>query len=143
MDKHISNRKVLVLKTVFWVGAIGDGLIAIEWFLISLGLADLPVHPSFFAGQGQDFKYAMSIAGLFMMGWAFLLYWGSRKPLERKGLLLITAAFLLIATLSDALVFGHLFTTSQVVAGTLVKLFLVVLFTFSYLYSRIDSKGIK
>jgi hypothetical protein len=46
---------VIVLKTVFLIGAVADGVIAIEWFLISLGLADLPVHPSFFVGSGQDF----------------------------------------------------------------------------------------
>jgi len=33
MNGNISNREVIVLKTTFLVGAIADGLIAIEWFL--------------------------------------------------------------------------------------------------------------
>ena len=130
-----SKDNVVVLKTAFLIGAIADGVIAIEWFLISLGLLNLPVHPSFFVGSGQDFQYILSVAGLFMMGWAFLLYWGSVQPIERRGILLITAAMLFIAILSDYVVFGHLFSTQQIVLGTTVKLSLVTLFAGSYWHS--------
>ena len=67
MDEMSSKDSVFVLKTAFLIGAGIDGLIAIEWFLISLGMVDLPVHPSFFVGSGQDFQFVLSIAGLFMM----------------------------------------------------------------------------
>ena len=136
MSENISNRKVVVLKTAFLVGAVADGLIAIEWFLISLGLVDMPIHPSFFLGSGQDFRYVLSIAGLFMMGWALLLYWGSLKPIERSGILLLTAVMLFLAILSDGVIFGHLFSTQQIVLGTSVKLFLVIIFAGSYWYSK-------
>jgi len=85
MDEMGSKDNVVVLKTAFLIGAVADGVIAIEWFLISLGLVDLPVHPSFFVGSCQDFQYVLSIGGLFMMGWAFLLYWGSLQPIKRRG----------------------------------------------------------
>jgi hypothetical protein len=127
---------VIVLKTVFLIGAVADGVIAIEWFLISLGLADLPVHPSFFVGSGQDFRYVLSIGGLFMMGWAFLLYWGSLRPVERRGILLITAVMLFIAIFSDYVIFAHLFSAQQVMLGTSVKLALVIMFSGSYWYSK-------
>jgi len=131
-----SKDNVVVLKTAFLIGAVADGVIAIEWFLISLGLVDLPVHPSFFVGSGQDFQFVLSIGGLFMMGWAVLLYWGSFRPIERRGVLLLTAAMLFIAILSDGIVFGHLFSTKQIVLGTSVKLSLVILFAGSYWHSR-------
>jgi hypothetical protein len=131
-----SKDNVVVLKIAFLTGAVADGVIAIEWFLISLGLVDLPVHPSFFVGSGQDFQFVLSIGGLFMMGWAFLLYWGSFRPIERRGVLLLTAAMLFIAILSDGIVFGHLFSTKQIVLGTSVKLSLVILFAGSYWHSR-------
>ena len=131
-----SKDNVVVLKTAFLIGAVADGVIAIEWFLISLGLVDLPVHPSFFVGSGQDFQFVLSIGGLFMMGWAFLLYWGSFRPIERRGVLLLTAAMLFIAILSDGIVFGHLFSTKKIVLGTSVKLSLVILFVGSYWHSR-------
>lgn len=139
MDENPVNRKVVALKAAFLTGAVIDGLIAIEWYLISLGLVDMPIHPSFFTGSGQDYQFVLSIAGLFMMGWALLMYWGSFQPLERRGILLLTAVMLIIAILSDGLVFGHLLSTRQIVLGTSVKLFLVMLFAGSYWYSKRDT----
>ena len=131
-----SKNNVTVLKTAFLIGAVADGAIAIEWFLISLGVVNLPVHPSFFVGSGQDFQYVLSIAALFMMGWAFLLYWGSVQPIERRGILLITAVMLFIAILSDYIIFARLFSIQQIVLGTSVKLSLVILFSGSYWHSK-------
>jgi len=131
-----SKDNVVVLKTAFLIGAVADGVIAIEWFLISLGLLNTPVHPSFFVGSGQDFQYVLSIGGLFMMGWAFLLYWGSVQPIERRGILLITAVMLFTAILSDYIIFAHLFSTQQIVLGTSVKLSLIIIFAGSYWYSK-------
>ena len=74
MDEMGCKDNIYVLKTAFLIGAVVDGLIAIEWFLISLGLVNLPVHSSFFVGSGQDFQFILSSTGLFMMGWAVLLY---------------------------------------------------------------------
>jgi hypothetical protein len=136
MTENISNKKIVVLKRAFLVGAIADGLIAIEWFLVSLGLVDMPIHPSFFVGSGQDFQFVLSIAALFMTGWAVLMYWGSLQPVERRGILLLTAVMLFIGILTDGIVFGHLFTMQQIVMGTSVKLFLVILFAGSYWYSK-------
>ena len=71
-----------------------------------------------------------------MMGWAFLLYWGSLRPIERRGVLLLTAVMLFVAILSDGIVFAHLFSTKQIVLGTSVKLSLVILFAGSYWHSK-------
>ena len=126
----------LLLRAAFLTGAIADAVIAIEWYLISLGLADLPLHPSFFIGDGEDFRYILSVGALFMAGWAFLLYWGSRRPVERRGILLITAVMLFIAILSDYIIFAHMFSVQQTLLGTSVKLFLVALFAGSYWHSK-------
>lgn len=136
MHEMASKDNVVVLKTAFLIGAVADSVIAIEWFLVSLGLVDLPVHPSFFVGSGQDFQFVLSIAALFMMGWAFLLYWGSLRPIERRGVLLLTAVMLFIAILSDDIVFRHLFSTKQIVLGTSLKFSLVILFAGSYWHSK-------
>jgi hypothetical protein len=87
-------------------------------------------------GSGQDFQYVMSIGALFMMGWAFLLCWGSVRPIERRGILLITAVMLFVATLSDYVIFTHLFSVQQIVLGSSVKLSLVILFAGSYWHSK-------
>ncbi len=36
-------------------------------------------------------RLTMMIAGVLMTGWTVLLLWGVRKPIERKGVILITA----------------------------------------------------
>ena len=131
-----SKANTAFLKASFLAGAAIDGVIAIEWSLISLGLVDLPVHPSFFSGSGQDFRYVLSIGALFMLGWGILLYWGSLRPVERRGILLLTAAMLFVAILSDGIVFGHLFSAKQLLLGTSMKLLLVILFAGSYWHSR-------
>ena len=136
MSETISNREVAVLRAAFLIGAVADGLIAVEWYLISLGRVDMPIHPSFFVGSGQDYQFVLGTAGLFMMGWAFLMYWGSLKPVERRGILLVTAVMLFIAIISDGLVFGHMLSARQIALGTSVKLFLVILFAGSYWYSK-------
>ena len=136
MGDRDPKQNVTVLKAAFIIGAVADGLIAIEWFLISLGRVDLPVHPSFFVGSGQDFRYVLSTGALFMTGWAFLLYWGSRQPVERRGILLITAVMLFIAIISDYVIFSHLFSVQQIILGSSVKLALVILFAGSYWHSR-------
>jgi len=140
MELDAQRRKFLVAKTVFWIGTIGDGLIAIEWFMISLGVAGLPALPSFFVGDGRDYRFAMGVAALFMTAWTALLYWGSRKPLERRGLLLLTGVFLLIAILFELFgyffVFDNLMSGTRLAWGTVVKLYLVVQFGVAYWYSR-------
>ncbi len=136
MRSDRNSWKVLVPTIVFWIGAIGDGLIAVEWFLISLDIVNFPIIPSFFVGEGQDFRFAMGVGGLFMMGWTVILFWGSRDPLERKGLLMITAVMLLVAILSEWLVFGDLLTARQLMLGTLVKAYLVVQFAFAYFVAK-------
>lgn len=132
--------KAAVARTVFWIGTIGDGFIAIEWLCISLGVKGLPVLPSFFVGEGVDFRFAMGIGGIFMFAWTSLLYWGSREPLERRGLLLLTAVFLFIAIPLECaahfLVFEGLLTGKQLLWGTLLKLYLVIQFGAAYWYSR-------
>jgi hypothetical protein len=54
----------IVLKTAFLIGAVVDCLIAIEWFLISIGLVNLPVYPNFFVGSDQDFHFILNHFGL-------------------------------------------------------------------------------
>jgi hypothetical protein len=73
-----------------------------------------------------------------MMGWTFLLYWGSLRPIGRRGILLLTSAMLFNAIFSDGIVFAHPFSAKQVVLGTVMKLCLVIRFAGSYWRSTKD-----
>ncbi len=147
MNSDTERKKALVAKTVFWIGTIGDGLIAVEWFLICLGVVNLPIIPSFFVGEGQDYRFAMGVGAIFMLAWTFLLYWGSRRPLERRGLLLLTSIFLLAATLleilADCVFFEDLLTNNQLFWGIVVKMYISIQFGFAYWYSKPVKKRIE
>lgn len=125
-------------KAVFWIGTIGDGLLAVEWFAVSLGLVRWPIVPSFFVGESEPYRYAMGVGALFMLGWTVVLYWGSRRPLQRRGLLLITGLLLLLAIFVELLgytvTFPGLQTYNQMFWGIVLKGYLVLQFLFAYWY---------
>ena len=79
-----------------------------------------------------------------MIGWTFLLIWADRSPVERKGILLLTAfpvvTGLLLAEIyavqSGMLTFGQMIPTGAFLVG------LIVLFCFSYYYAKVcESKA--
>jgi len=140
MTLQDEQKKRLVALVVFWIGTIGDGLIAVEWFLISAGIINLPIIPGFFIGEGADYRYAMGVAAIFMLAWTILLYWGSLRPLERTGLFLITGVLIFLAIVlevtSGLTIFKDRFTTQQMIWGVVVKGYLVVQFLFAYWYTN-------
>ena len=82
------------------------------------------------------YRYAMGLAGSLMLGWTILLLWADRKPIERRGVLLITNLVVL------GLMCSSLFAVSAqfmrlAAAGPLLafQALLIVLFTSSYIVS--------
>lgn len=70
-----------------------------------------------------------------MSGWAVLLAWGALKPVERRGLLLITSAFLLVSVIVEFAFFRSMLGGMVFVFGVTKRLVLCVLFTSAYYYS--------
>ncbi len=62
---------------------------------------------------GNDYRYAMLIAATLMLGYIDLLVWADRKPVERKGVLLLT----IFAVLAGLIVFSACAVTSGFVAA--------------------------
>jgi hypothetical protein len=82
-----SNDAVRWLRISYWAGAILDALVALsmlspDLFAATNGLQDF--HP------GLEWRFATGMGASLMLGWTALLLWADRKPLERKGVLLIT-----------------------------------------------------
>jgi hypothetical protein len=76
-----------LLKTCFWIGAILDALTLAPMLSPQIGGKMFGIdnfHP------GADYRYAMNIGAVLMMGWTALLIWAARSPTERKGVLLLT-----------------------------------------------------
>lgn len=123
-----------LLKLMFILGAVVDGAIAISWFLIASGWA-IPNILNGYIGTGQDFQMAMYVAAMFMLGWTVLLAWGTIKPIERKGLLLITAGFLIFSVILEFLFFSDVLGGTAFVFGVTKRLTLSTLFLFAYFNS--------
>ena len=74
------------LKRAFLLGAFIDGLAAVAMLWPAL------VEPVWgLRGLGAEFRFAMGYGASLMLGWTGLLFWAARRPLERRGVALLTA----------------------------------------------------
>jgi hypothetical protein len=119
------RNKIIWLRISYWTGAIADGLAALRM-----------LFPEY--ANGAEYRYALGLGASLMLGWTFLLIWADRKPLERRGVLLLTAfpvvsglllaEFYAVAT--GIISFKKMLPTGIFLAG------LIALFSFSYFNSR-------
>ena len=123
-----------ILKFMFILGAVVDGAIAASWFFIAAGW-EIPNIFSGYIGSGPDYQFAMYIGAMFMTGWAILLAWGALKPVERKGLLLITSGFLILSVVVELSFFYNVLGGPVFIFGVSKRLFISVLFISAYYYS--------
>jgi hypothetical protein len=87
MMKKLKQRLVII-KMTYWLGIGADalwvvGLLVPQVFGMLTGGADF--HPD------VQTRLIMGIGSSLMAGWTFLLVWAVRKPIERRGVLLLTA----------------------------------------------------
>jgi hypothetical protein len=125
------QQQIPLLRTTYWIGAILDALTATLFLL-----------PNFWASFDQlttytasaSLTFALGIASAMMFSWTFLPIWADRKPVERKGVLLLTILPLsgLILNNISAVVSGLRPLQATLPEFTL-QFTLVGLFTFSYL----------
>jgi len=81
------SKKILFIKILFYVGAAVDVLATLPLLFPEMAQSGFGLEPY---KVSDDYMYISRMAASLMLGWAFLLFWGSFKPIERKGLLLIT-----------------------------------------------------
>ena len=121
------TKAIKFLRVSYWVGAIFDALVIIPMLLPKVAGFAFGI-PNF--NPGNDYRYAMSIAASLMLGWVFLLVWADRRPVERRGVLLLTV----FPVLAGLIISGALAVTSDlipieemlptwIIQGTLVLLF--------------------
>jgi hypothetical protein len=129
------NRAIRWLRVSYWVGAIVDALVFLEMLF--------PGALKALTGEidrdiSMEFRLAQAFGAPLMIGWAILLLWADRKPLERRGVLVITV----IPVVSGLLIRGvvgaatGVFAGPTAVAAIAVPLLVIALFTFSLLMVR-------
>jgi hypothetical protein len=82
-----TDKKILFIRASFWIGVAADLLASLPLLFprlagLMFGLQNIP--------SGNEYLYASRIGASLMLGWTCLLAWGSHKPIERKGILLLT-----------------------------------------------------
>jgi len=82
-----AKRKTHWLRVSYWVGAVIDGLWIIPMLFPQIAGALYGIKDF---NPGGDYRYAMGVGAALMLGWTVLLLWADRKPVERRGVLLLT-----------------------------------------------------
>jgi hypothetical protein len=130
--------KILLLRISFWIGAIIDALAAIQLLIPSLWASSYGLTINTPNGA---LNLALVTAAALMLGWTGLLVWADRKPMERKGILLLTAfpvVFGMAANNVYAAASG-LTTIQSVLPFIVMQCVLSVLFVFSYFNARTET----
>jgi hypothetical protein len=125
---------------MFIFGAVVDGAIAVSWFLIACG-SRMPNILNGYIGTGSDYQLAMYVGAMFMAGWTILLAWGAIKPIERRGLLLITSVLLFLSVIVELVFFSDMLGGAGFIFGVTKRILLSLLATAVYFYSFRNQKS--
>jgi hypothetical protein len=116
--------KVAWLRASYWAGAVAD-----------VGVGILTLVPG---RMGEtELRYPMGLAAAVMFGWALLLIWADRRPLERRGILLPTI-FVILGLLSAGLyaVVSGILPLARIIPTSVLGAALIALMGVSYLKAR-------
>jgi hypothetical protein len=129
------RKKILLLRVCYWIGAVADALSAVIMLSPKLGGSMYGI-PDF--NPGNDYRYAMGIGASLMIGWTFLLIWADRRPVERRGVLLLTVFPVLFGLIISGIyaVAAGLIPADRMVPTWIFQGLITGLYLFSYVYTR-------
>lgn len=136
------KNKIMLLRFSYWLGAILDGLFALDMSYVTFVgsnsiLTNLFSRNEFLAG-GLPYRYALGIAAGMMWGWTFLLVWADRRPVERKFILPLTMFPVIIGLLGNNVfaILNGLIEFELMLLKIFTQCCLIILFSFSYFNAR-------
>jgi hypothetical protein len=132
------HRRVTLLRVSYWIYAAFE-LMALVPMLSPTLFGKLMGIPDFH--PGSDYTYAMGTAAVFTLGWVLLLIWGALKPVERKGVMLLTLVPVLVGNMLCGIYAASsgFVQPTMMIPSWIVQTMIIVLFGFSYHEaSRID-----
>lgn len=120
-----SESAIRWLQTSYLAGALADAFTGILILLPSrMGETEL--------------RYSMGLGASLMFGWTLLLLWAYQKPMERKGVLLLTIFPVITGLLTTGLwsvAAGH-FPPQKILPSSILGIALILLMSFSYIKAK-------
>jgi hypothetical protein len=129
------NKAIRLLRVSYWTGAVADGFFAIALLFPKLWGMALKIAP--FKPDLQH-RMDMAVGASLMFSWTVLLLWADRKPMERKGVLLLTVfpALTCLAITGIAAVVTGANSFSNMLPVFIMQSSLSSLFLVSYVLAR-------
>lgn len=81
------NKQITLLRTAYWYGAIVDAISIPPMLSPKLAAATFGIDGF---DPPVEYRYAMYVGAALMAGWTVLLLWADRRPIERRGVLVLT-----------------------------------------------------
>ena len=131
------RKKLLYIRFCYWLGAILDGLMAIDMTLYMLFNTQIYLGLPYPSDQTQlALRYGTGL----MIGWTILLIWGDQKPIERKDLLIMTVFPVIITgVVYEILLFnaGNQFLTlTSLMQSSIIRIPLSTIFLSGYILAK-------
>ncbi len=143
-DKSKINRsdkakKIHLLRICYLIGAFLDALFAIDMYYVSINGSESTLSTIFSLEieVTDAYRYALALFGAAVTSWTILLLWANQKPVERKGILLITITIfigLLVANLIGERL--NVLPTEKFIRRLIAYLSLIGLYAYSYWNAR-------
>ncbi|MHA1212822.1 MAG: hypothetical protein ACTSSH_10205 [Candidatus Heimdallarchaeota archaeon] len=91
-EKKDYSWKLICIRIVLWIGIAFDFISALATTIYMLSPTDTFINDIFGYSPISDITISiLAFETSLMWGWTALLFWADRKPLERRGVLLLTA----------------------------------------------------
>ena len=131
--------KVIFLRISYWFGAVLDGLMVIPMLCPRIGGIMFGIDNF---NPGNDYKYAMMVSASLMLGWTVLLIWADRKPIERKGVIMITVIPVVVGLIlaGTFAVYCGLIKIEKMIPTWIIQSALLILFCYSYYVNPAENK---
>jgi hypothetical protein len=133
------RNKVIFLHISYWSGAVLDGLMVVPMLCPKIGGIMFGIDNF---NPGNDYKYAMIVGASLMLGWTVLLIWADRKPVERKGVIMITVIPVVVGLIlaGTFAVYCGLIKIEKMIPTWIIQSTLLILFCYSYYVNSAENK---
>lgn len=85
---------IRLLRFAYWYGAVADAAMVLVLLMPQLGAVMFGWQDFEVSGR---VRYIAAVGAVLMAGWTALLVWADRRPVERRGVLLLTAVPVVVA----------------------------------------------